>query len=137
MVTPATATTRARLTMVFQVSGRAWAASIAAAFAATDAGLPSPAAPPGGCRECPPAVTSWFIPVTSLQQPVPAQRDNHPHAVPLRSSSTLPALLQHLPPSGSEDLLPTPQSMAAIRGQVPACGQRGPSSVRETDGGCE
>src|SRR5215472_17171772 len=90
MVTPATATTRARLTMVFQVSGRAWAASIAAAFAATDAGLPSPAAPPGGCRECPPAVTSWFIPVTSLQQPVPAQRDNHPHAVP-------PPLFFHAP----------------------------------------
>src|SRR5690242_8018905 len=64
--------TRARLTTVCQVSGRACAASMAAAFAATDAGLPSPAAPPGGCRECPPAVMSWFIPVTSLQQPVPA-----------------------------------------------------------------
>ena len=41
MAASATATATARLTTVFQVSGRACAASIAAAFAATEAGFPA------------------------------------------------------------------------------------------------
>ena len=49
MAAPATATASARLTTVFQVSGRACAASIAAAFAATGAGFPALTGSPAGC----------------------------------------------------------------------------------------
>jgi hypothetical protein len=48
---PATATTKARLTAVFQVSGRCCAASMAAAFVATGAGRPALSASPSDPAE--------------------------------------------------------------------------------------
>jgi hypothetical protein len=47
LAAPATATVRARLTTAFQVSGRACAASIAAAFAATGRDFPAFTGSPG------------------------------------------------------------------------------------------
>src|SRR5689334_6491805 len=61
MAAPATATTRARLTTVFQVSGCACAALIAAAFAATGAGAPASTGSSPGCWECLLAATFYFI----------------------------------------------------------------------------
>src|SRR5580704_5672904 len=61
MAAPATATARARLTTVFQVSGCACAALIAAAFAATGAGVPAPTGPSPGCCESLLAATPYFI----------------------------------------------------------------------------
>ena len=49
MAAPTTATDSARLTMVFQVSGRACWASIAAAFAATGPDFPALTGSPAGC----------------------------------------------------------------------------------------
>jgi hypothetical protein len=60
MDAPATATTKARLTTVFQVSGCAWAALIAAAFAATGADVPAPTGSSPRCWECLLAATSYL-----------------------------------------------------------------------------
>src|SRR5215472_8516068 len=62
MAPPAATTASTRLTTGFQVSGCACAASIAAAFAATAAGLAPPAGSPPGCWESLLVVTSYFIP---------------------------------------------------------------------------
>src|SRR5579872_335566 len=61
MAAPATATTKARLTRVFQVSGCACAALISAAFAATGAGVPAPTGPSPGCCEFLLAATPYLI----------------------------------------------------------------------------
>src|ERR1700722_2306989 len=61
MAAPATATTRARLTRVFQVSGCPCAALIAAPFAAIGAGVPAPTGPSPGCCEFLLAATPYFI----------------------------------------------------------------------------
>ena len=62
MAAPATATTGVRLTTVFQVSGCACAALIAAAFAPTGASVPVPTGSSPRYCECVLAATSYFTP---------------------------------------------------------------------------
>ena len=69
MAAPATATTGARLTTVFQVSGCACAALIAAAFAPTRASVPVPTGSSPRYCECVLAATPYFTLVSRTSTP--------------------------------------------------------------------